>query len=411
MSSSLRSPTAALIGTFLCTLLSPVVIAFYSFTVFFDALAKELQWGHGSLGLAITVGTLTIAVAAPIIGRIADRNGTRTIIIFGNIGLVIVVAAMSVLCQTLGGLYVAMAMIGILASCYLVAVPRIVSSWFDKRRGLALGFVMSGAGLGAALMAPLTEAIIESAGWQSAYLTLAAIVLIVSLPSTLLLVHEAPRTATFESQASAQREKPRITLQLVLLWFAFLLIGAGLHGVLIFFSPMLVNRGVGASTAAAYFSVASMAMFLGRLGCGYLLDRLPANRVGAVLMLGAASGILILNHAPSGPMLAVGALLFGIGVSAELDLLSYIVSRLYPIEYFSRFFGLAYSGFMIGTSSAPPLLGAFYDHFGDYEIGTFIAAALTCVSAFVLLAMRRTPTSLQLAPTVKGDQVAAGLTN
>lgn len=110
-------------------------------------------------------------------------------------------------------------------------------------------------------------------------------------------------------------------------------------------------------------------------------------------MVGAAGGILILNHVPSGPLLTVGAILFGLGVSAELDLLSYIISRIYPIEHFSRFFAFAYSAFMIGTSIGPPLLGGLFDRSGSYHGGTVVAAALTATSALVLIAMRKTPVS------------------
>jgi MFS family permease len=374
-------------------LLSPAVIGFYTFTVFFEALAANHSWGRATIGFAITVGTLTVAVSAPIVGRRADRNGARRIILGANFALVMVVASMSVLCTNLPGLYLSMALIGVLTACYMVAVPRVISSWFDSRRGLALGVVMSGTGLGSALLVPLTATVITTLGWRIAYLLLASVVLVVSLPAAFFLLDERRGAVDTAKPAVAAGGRPRFNAQFLLMATAFLLMGVGLHGVLIHFSPILTGRALSAPAAADYFAIASLAMFVGRLGCGYCLDRLPANRVGAVLVLGAAVGIVVLQNGDGGPALFAGAFLFGLGVSAEMDLLSYLISRLYPLEHFSRCFAVAYSAFMVGTSIGPPLLGALYDQAGNYTIGTNVAAGLTTLSALVLVAMRPTPTS------------------
>ena len=179
---------------------------------------------------------------------------------------------------------------------------------------------------------------------------------------------------------------------MILFAAAFLFMGLGLHGVLINFSPILTDRGMSPGEAAGIFAVAGAAMFLGRLGCGFVIDFLPANRVGAVVMLGAAIGVALLYYADDRITLIVAACLFGVGVGAELDLLSYIISRRYPITHFSRLFSVVYSSFMIGTAFGPPLLGGLHDKLGDYKMGALGSAFMVVLAAIALATMTKTPT-------------------
>ena len=216
MSKALHSAPAALIGAFLCILLNPAIVGFYSFTIFFNALSSELGWGRGVLGLSITIGTLAVAAVAPIAGQVADRGGARKLVVCASLLFAGLLALMPVLCRSLAGLYVAFALIGILTACYYVSLPRIISSWFDARRGLALGFVMSAAGLGSALLAPVVATTITQSGWPTAYLVLAGAVLFIAFPSALFLLHERA-SATAASPAvdaphhALPAEKPKIS--------------------------------------------------------------------------------------------------------------------------------------------------------------------------------------------------------
>jgi MFS family permease len=396
VSKALHSASAALIGAFLCILLNPAIVGFYSFTIFFTSLSKELGWGRGVLGLSITIGTLAVAVVAPIAGRFADRGHARQLVVWSALLFAGLLALMPILAKSLIGLYVAFGLIGVLTACYYVSLPRIISSWFDARRGLALGFVMSAAGLGSALLAPILAAVIAKHGWPTAYLVLAGAVLVIAFPSALLLLHERPTASTAHAAGAAQAaqpsEKPKITGELVLFAASFLLMGLGLHGVLINFSPILTDRGITPGEAAGMFAIAGAAMFLARLGCGFIIDLLPANRVGAVVMIGAAVGVALLYYGDGRTALIVAACLFGIGIGAELDLLSYIISRRFPMAHFSRQFSFVYSTFMIGTAFGPPLLGGLFDKFGDYKVGVMVSVVMVLLAALALALMPRTPT-------------------
>jgi len=392
MSLTLRSPAAAVIGAFACILLNPAVVGFFSFTIFFTTLAKELGYGRGVMGLAITIGTLAAAAAAPIVGRLTDRRGSRRVILIGVPALAVLLCEMPTLCKSLIGLYFGFALVGILVAFYYVPLPRVIASWFDARRGLALGFVMAGTGAGSAIMSPIIASVTASAGWQTSYLVLAAGVAVISLPCALLFVHDPAGSVAGPATRDLQGEKPHITRQLLILALAYFFIGLSLDGMVINFFPMVTGRGISGAEAASLFSVASIAMFVGRIGCGYLLDMLPANRVGSVIIAGSGAGIAMLQFGNSTPQLMLGAVLFGLGVSTELDLISYIISRIYPIESFSRFFSFVYAFFMIGTSAGPPVLGGLYDWLGSNVIGSSVAAAAAVLAALSLAAMLPTPT-------------------
>ena len=103
------------------------------------------------------------------------------------------------------------------------------------------------------------------------------------------------------------------------------------------------------------------------------MDRQPAQLVGSVVFLLSAIGVLLLQlGTPLGGALHGGGTV-GLGVGAEMDVLGYLVSRLYALKDFARIYGLIYGAFMIGTSVGPPLFGHLYDLSGNYPRTVWLA--------------------------------------
>jgi MFS family permease len=114
------------------------------------------------------------------------------------------------------------------------------------------------------------------------------------------------------------------------------------------------------------------------------MDRLPAQLVGSVIFLLSAIGVLLLQLGATSAALYTAAALFGLGVGAEMDVLGYLVSRLYALKDFARIYGLIYGAFMVGTSVGPPLFGHLYDLSGDYRGAVWLAALLVMLAAALM---------------------------
>jgi MFS family permease len=384
-----RNPWITLIGSTCCILLGPAVLGFYTLSLFMGSLEIVIGVGRGALSLSITVGTLATAVSAPMIGRLIDRRGGRAVLIPAAIALSGVLAALAYGAGFLVGLYSLFGAVGILCSAYYIAIPRIIASQFDQRRGLALGLTMSGTGLGAFVVIPFAQLILGQFGWRAAYLGLGLLVLCISVPSAYFLVRPRPGPAAVPADrpeahgVGAGRPVLR-GMNFVVLATTFLLIGIGLDGVVIHFVPIVSSRHLSAADGAALFSAAGITIFAGRILCGLLMDRLPAQLVGSVIFLLSAIGVLLLQLGATSAALYTAAALFGLGVGAEMDVLGYLVSRLYALKDFARIYGLIYGAFMVGTSVGPPLFGHLYDLSGDYRGAVWLAALLVMLAAALM---------------------------
>jgi MFS family permease len=384
-----RNPWVTLIGSTCCILLGPAVLGFYTLSLFMGPLGTVLGVGRGALSLSITVGTLATAISAPIMGRLIDRQGGRAVLLPAAVALSGVLAALAYGAAFLVGLYALFGVVGILCSVYYIAIPRIIASQFDRRRGLALGLTMSGTGLGAFAVIPFAQLLIERFGWRAAYLGLGMLVLCVSVPSAYFLVRPKPVLPPALADRSAARDPgdrrtSSLGMNFAVLVTTFFLIGIGLDGVVIHFVPILSSRHLSAADGAALFSAAGITIFTGRILCGLLMDRLPAYLVGSVVFLLSAIGILLLQLGTTSAALYTAAALFGLGVGAEMDVLGYLVSRLYALKDFARIYGLIYGAFMIGTSVGPPLFGHLYDLDGQYTRTVWLAAVVVALAATLM---------------------------
>ena len=131
-------------------------------------------------------------------------------------------------------------------------------------------------------------------------------------------------------------------------------------------------------------SLVGAAVTIGRLGSGYLLDRLFAPRV-AILFYGAtALGIAMLCAGINGNLALVASFLVGLGMGAEVESMGYMISRYFGLYAFGTAYGSAFAGFMISGSAGVLLMGAGYDRFHAYTV-PLAALCVAMVLALVLL--------------------------
>ena len=379
-------------------------IVSFTFGIFLKPLSTEFGWSRAQLSLAFSLSLLVLSFALPVIGRLVDRFGARTVIVPSVVLFGLGLVSFSLLSASLWhlyGLYLLMGLVG--AGTAPIPYSNVISHWFDRKRGLALGVSMVGLGLGTFIMPSLAQVLIGSIGWRQAYVFFGLMVMIVAIPTVGLFLKETPQLLGLEpdgqifspatTQAKNKKEQnlgpgglsfqqARQTSTFWLLIGVFFLMSASVHGCLIHLVPLLTDRGVSAQNAALATSLLGGALLFGRVGAGYLLDRFFAGIVASCFFCGATLGLLLLWGGVSGSVAFVAAFLVGLGMGAEGDIIAYLVSRYFGLRAFGEIYGYTFAAFTFGGVIGPLLMGVGFDSTGSYQLvlGVFVIATLIAVS-------------------------------
>jgi MFS family permease len=127
------------VACFICMGLSFAPVFMGTFPLFLEPVSKDLHWSASVFPQAMLISGLTGALSGPLVGRLVDTVGVRKAMLPGLLAWAATVAAMSFLNGSVVTLYVISALMGpIAATCGPVALAKVVSSWFDRSRGVAL---------------------------------------------------------------------------------------------------------------------------------------------------------------------------------------------------------------------------------------------------------------------------------
>jgi MFS family permease len=379
----------------------PIIV--YSFGIFLKPLLQEFQTNRGNISLAFTLANLAQAIASPVVGRWADRFGPRRVIVTATCGFAGILVSALLLFKGLWPLYVFFVLLGV-AGTGPAPVPygKVVSNWFDRRRGLALGLIMVGTGLGAIAVPLLAQHLITIFGWRGAYAAIGLVVVVVCIPVVSLFLKETPAEMGSLPDGGITSHpgiSPRATIEGVswhdtwhdrTFWImvsAFFLVGASVHGCVIHMAPMLTDRGITPEQAALASSLLGGALLIGRVFSGYLLDHFFAPRVAMFFFTAAALGIGLLWSGAPGATAFLGAFLVGLGMGAEVEIIAYSISRYFGLRSFGEIYGYAFASYVLAGALGPLMMGLGFDRSGSYRLvlGGFLAATLVAAVATLKL--------------------------
>lgn len=364
--------------------------------LFILPMRDALGWSISAVTIAPIV-SLVWALASPIAGGVIDRVGSRTAAIWGMVVLAGCLAAMSVLPPHPGLLYGAAVAIGL--CCAFTAVPtytRAVATWFRGNVGLAFGLTLSGSSLVAIAALPLTGAAIVHGGWQAGLLALAGLIIALGLTVVALGLRECPAAPADGPGTPAERPSGLgIVVREVRFWLyagVFALACVAVGGFVGHLQPILRLQGFTLTTAVSFGVLYSVAISIGRIGGGALLDRLPPYLVAAVMLSLAALGAAVLPSVdPAGGVVlaALLVLLLGLGHGAEADFLAFFGLRTFGLAAFSAIVGIYSMVSSLAVSLGIFIFGLIADGAGSYRPACYLGAGCFGTAAALILVCSR----------------------
>jgi MFS family permease len=393
--------------------LGPNCILAFCFGSFVMPLEREFGWGLGAISLGATLISAMIVVTSLIAGYLVDRVGCRKLVL-GSMPLFAAgVAGLSRLNSNILVFYAALVLVSSLGlGVWHISYNKITASWFDRRLGLGLGVANAGIGIGAAVLPALVAVVIAGYGWRTAYGVL-GILALVPWPIALFALKDAAPARDDRSSVALQapdglsmREASR-TSEFWAIFAGFAIFGATSGTIVIHQVHLLVDSGMSAKDAGVLQSVLGIALIVGRLCTGWLLDRFRAQTIMSVLCL-AASGALALFAAgsPYGSA-AVSATVIGFVLGAELDVLGFLVRRYFGLRAFSMIYGVIFSGFQIGAAVSIAIVGLSRAMLGSYAIPLAVLAVAVFIAAVLFSRLK----PYRFSAGVEGDTPYAGELN
>lgn len=359
-------------------------------SLFIPYLETTLGLSRGAVAAAAALGLLT-ALAAPLIGRLADRIGVVAIMVasaFVLAGAHFMLAAMS---GPAWQFRVGIALLALAAPGFSALVfGRLIARRFDVHRGLALGFATTGISLSTLIAPPLVALVIEGYGWRAGYVLLGALALGVGLPMGLMAVRAAGGAGTVAiTQQAIERVRPswRDT-RFWRLAGSTMLINIGTVGMITQLAQIGRDRGLGLAEAGLLLSAYALSQIVGRLAMGALIDKYAANRMAALFGLASAVGFVALAGGQGNLWIAC-ALVFLAGLlnGAEFDLLPYFASRLFPLETYGELYGRLLMISILGSAIGIVGFGWLRDITGSYTIPLTIGSITVLIASALLFGL------------------------
>lgn len=387
------------------------VIHVYSLGAFMEPLQTAFGWSRADASLGLTIVGMASAAAALPIGLVVDRLGPRRVGLTGVLLMAVAFGLLGTATGTLSNWILLWSVIAFASFWVQTTVwTSAVATRFETSRGLAFAVTLSGGSLAAAALPPLATALIGRFDWRGAFLALAVLWGVLVFAAVLFFFRGArdgrrvpdaqPAGATDARDDTAPTvELPGVELRAGLRSATFykLLIAAGLFafttlGVVVHLVPILRASGAAPLAAAGTASLVGIFSIVGRLGVGFLLDRLPGRIVGACAYLVPIAGAALLLFDGDNPVSqTVAAALFGLTLGAEVDVIAYLASRYFGLRNFGGLFGGMVAALSLGTAFGPLAAGATFDRFGGYAPFLILTIVLMALSSLALASLARPP--------------------
>jgi MFS family permease len=357
-------------------------------SVYDESLLKEFGWSRGELKFRDLVTFWVVAAIAPFAGMIIDRLGVKRMLMLGCVLLSIGYLLYSRL-NSLPMLYaihllMALGLLGASTMCCVI----LISSWFYRQRGLAIGIALVGTSLGGMLLSPFNVWLIERFGWRHAFMLEAALP-IVLFTVIALVVRNTPKDVGGSALGVAEQGRDLrtegLSFQEAVRTRTFWAIG--LSGMLIYYSILslynhlfLHMRDLGFEPKAAGFSLALLSLLglTGKLVNGALADRIDRHKVFLVcllIMLVGVAGLASLRKDWVLPSIAI----IGLGWGGLFTLYNMLSVSNFGLKAAGKIGGVISLMESMGGGLGIFLTGVLFDRYGSYKVAFMVILSLVAV--------------------------------
>jgi len=360
-----------------------VGMALWGLPFYYDFMVQQFGWTRGQ----VTSGNaLSKLVVGPLFGFFAgwmvDRFGPRRLMLAGILmasAALIGLGSISTL-----GLFYFFYMLNALGYVCGGPLPSqvLLSRWFERSRGKAMGFAYLGIGLGGAAVPWISHTLVQHFGWQAALRTLGLLILAIALPAALLAKEPPHAKKSTVSPGFADARDAFTTIPFFLLtlgsMFSIAAVSGAQQNLKLFLS---LDLHFAQSQAARILSLVLAFSIVGRLLMGWLADRFPKKYVMVLIYLLVAAAIPLLFAGRAPAAIYIFAAVFGIGLGGDYMIVPLMTAEIFGVQLLGRLLGVILTAGSVAEALSPWLVGRLRDTTGSYSAGFLVLIGMGLLGA------------------------------
>jgi MFS family permease len=382
-------------------------VAVYSLGLFMSPLQQAFGWSRAEVSSGMLVFAVIGMLVSPFAGAIVDRWGTRRLTVSGVVLTSFAIAAFAFTNQSLAvwwGLWALFSLASMAVSP--VAWTAAVSGAFKIGRGLALATTLCGVAISALAGPALSRWAIDSYGWRAAFVVLGLGWGGMVFVPVALFFHDARAQRTHSMSKAELRDDdaaasiasaalPGLTFNEILrrpvfwkLFISQIVFITLVTAMLIHMIPILTGKGLSRTTAAYVLGAYGIASIAGKLGSGWVLDRVQGPQVGAGMVAAMAISCIVLLLGDQSVLAAtIAVATLGFSAGGNLACGSYMTTRYVGLRAYGKAYGVITGSSSLAAGVGPWIGGLVYDHFHGYGVLLTVTIPLTLLCGLLIASL------------------------
>lgn len=384
-----------------------VLGSLYAWTTMARALREQWHWSVTDASLPFSVATATFSITMIFAGRAQDIIGPRIVAIAGGVilGLALIGSSfthtpvpMLLVFGVVGGIGIGLG--------YSATTPPCIKWFPPARKGLITGLVVSGIGLSAVYISPLTQYLLgfNSISQTFIYLGIGTIIVITVLVPFLInppadykpaavATAGGPAKAAVAPRRDIDWQEMLRTPQFYQLWFIMLLSASA--GLMMIANVSFIAKEQAGIVKLGYLPVAILAIFntCGRIVGGFLSDKIGRTRTMCLAFVCQAVNMFVFSHYTTPALLIFGAAFTGVCYGTLFPLMPSAIADFYGVRNLGVNYGLLFTAFGLAGVFGPMLGANIHDHYQSYTYSYLISAVMLLIGAVLALTVRQPQTA------------------
>ncbi len=381
-----KSAQIQVAATSFFALFAIVGLALYGLPFYYDYMVRDFGWSR----TMVTSGNgLSKLLVGPLFGFFAgwivDRFGPRKLMLVGI--LLAGVALIGLGNMTALWMFYLFYLFNALGYVFGGPLPNqvLLTRWFDKARGKAMGFAYLGIGIGGFLVFQISTWLVRVRDWHFALTTLGIFIMVIAFPLAYFVKDSPDGVAVKRNTTTTPMGwvfgKPIFYLLALGSMCSIGAVGGANQHLKLFLKLDLKYTDVQAANVASLVLISSL---VGRLLMGWLADKFPKKYVMILIYVLVAVGISLLFFANIPGVIYLFAIIFGVGLGGDYMIIPLMAAELFGVKVMGRLMGVVLTADGVAEALMPMLVGNLRDRTTSYAIGFSVLVILAVIGAIAV---------------------------